>query len=67
MNRRTFINTWIRTGILGAFALMIGIFAAGGKITGNGECSAEFQCRGCKKLSKCSLPESDKYRNNGKG
>lgn len=67
MNRKDFLNSWIRTGILGAFLLLTGFFATRGKISGSDDCPADFQCRACKKLSKCNLPESDKYRKYVKG
>ncbi len=66
MNRRSFIHALIRTGILTAMAIMVGLFASKGKITGPGDCVSGFQCNGCSKLNDCKLPESKKFRNNGR-
>lgn len=66
MNRRRFINALLRTGILGAFAILTGVFVAKGKITRDSECIADFQCRGCRKLKACRLPESENFRKDGK-
>jgi hypothetical protein len=65
MNRREFVSKLARTGFLAAFAVMIGVFASQGKITRSSECVAEFQCKGCRKLKDCRLPESEKTRKNG--
>ncbi len=64
MNRRNFIHALIRTGILTAMAIMVGLFASKGKITRPGDCISGFQCNGCSSLNDCKLPESNKFRKN---
>ena len=64
MNRRAFIQGLFRSGILGIFALMTGILAYKGKITRESECGLDFQCKACRKVKDCSLPESEKFRSN---
>ncbi len=66
MNRRSFIHALIRTGILSAMAIMVGLFASKGKITQPGDCVSGFQCKGCSSLKDCKLPESKNFRNHGR-
>ncbi len=67
MKRREFIQAWIRTGILGVFAIIVGAFIYKGKIAHQQECGTGSQCQSCRKLKSCNLPESEKHKKNGKG
>lgn len=65
MDRKDFINTFFRISLLVSLAVLVGIFVAGKKTGLNAECNERTQCKACGKLSKCSLPEATKHKNNG--
>ncbi len=65
MKRSEFINVFFRGSLLVLLGLLVGVFVSGEKIGLNAECTEREQCKACGKLSKCSLPEAAKYRNNG--
>jgi hypothetical protein len=67
MNRKEFIQTFLRGTILVAIGVFITIFASRGKISMNNECTANEQCKACGKVRNCALPGADKFRRNGKG
>ena len=65
MDRRHFIHRVVRGGVLAALAVLTGILFARQQVTLQGECSDNFQCKNCSKLSRCTLPEADKIREYG--
>jgi len=66
MNRRNFIRGIARGGLLGGLLLVPGIFIYRRQVTGDGECSGNFHCSRCGKLSRCTLPEALKERETAK-
>jgi len=66
MDRRTFINRWARAGVLVSMALVTGVLFSRRQVSLNRDCGLEFQCRDCRKLSSCTLPEAEEERELGK-
>jgi len=62
MNRKAFINTVARGGILALMALIAGIFYSRRQLSLERECGLNLQCRNCSKLSSCQLPGAEKER-----
>ena len=52
--------------MLGGLLLVPGIFIYRRQVTGDGECSGNFHCSRCGKLSRCTLPEALKERETAK-
>lgn len=67
MNRKEFISTAARLIILSVMAVLVGVFAFKGKLTGESTCPDSKYCKGCSKLAKCSLPNALKERSDDKG
>ncbi len=67
MDRRDFINRTARGGLLAALAVISGILFSRQQVALQANCSGDFQCRSCRKLNKCVLPEAEKERENEKG
>ena len=68
MVRRTFIRQMTRGGILAAMAAAAGLLVARNQITLDNNCTENFRCRSCSRLSGCSLPEARLTREgDGKG
>lgn len=67
MNRKTFISTLARGGILTAMALMAGILFSRKQISLEKDCGLNLQCRSCSKLKACDLPDAKNERGNEKG
>lgn len=65
MNRRFFIEKTGRTFLLVGLALVSGVLVARRQVSRDTSCSANFQCRNCRKLSSCSLPEAEIERQDG--
>lgn len=65
MNRRYFIDKAGRTFLLGGLALVSGVLIARRQVKRDAACTVNYQCRSCRKLSSCSLPEADKERQDG--
>ena len=65
MNRRNFIDKSGRALLLGALAIVSGVLIARRQVSRDTNCSANFQCRNCTKLSKCQLPEAEIERKDG--
>ncbi len=53
--------------MFGGLLLVPGIFIYRRQVTGGGECSGNFHCSSCGKLSRCTLPEALKERETDKG
>jgi hypothetical protein len=62
MVRRTFIRQLARGGLLAGLAGAAGILISRDQVTLRSDCSANFQCRNCNKLTGCQLPEAQKTR-----
>jgi hypothetical protein len=62
MVRRNFIRLMARGGILAAMAAAAGLLVARNQVTFTEECTDNFRCRSCNRLSGCSLPEAGKIR-----
>ena len=65
MNRRTFIANTGRTGLLAGLALVGGILLVRRQVSPDTRCTVNYQCRNCRKLKGCSLPEAEIERNHG--
>jgi hypothetical protein len=65
MTRKEFIQVAGRTTILAAMAAMVGLFWGQKRIAlSGGGCPTDLACRGCSKLSGCTLPEAKKEKEN---
>jgi hypothetical protein len=67
MNRKAFINTLVRGGILGTMALLAGVLISRKQISLEKECGLNLQCRNCSKVKACELPEAKTERGDEKG
>lgn len=68
MVRRTFIRQMARGSILAAMAAAAGLLVARNQVTVSEDCTENFRCRSCNRLSGCSLPEARITREaDGKG
>jgi len=65
MNRRNFIDRAGRGVLLGGLAIVTGVLVARKQVARETQCSADFQCQSCSKLSKCQLPEAETEREDG--
>ncbi len=65
MNRKKFIELSGRGILLGGLAIVSGVLVSRRQVSLDTNCSANFQCRNCGKLSKCKLPEAETERNDG--
>ena len=65
MNRRYFIEKAGRTFLLGGLALVSGVLVARRQVKSNADCMVNYQCKSCRKLSSCSLPEAEIERHHG--
>lgn len=66
MDRRSFLYKAGRGSLLAALAAVVGTLFVRQQVVRDQECSSEFQCRNCRKLSGCNLPEAAKAREHGK-
>ena len=66
MNRKDFFRKGGRLIILTGIGLLSAFLAYDQKIETPENCTVAPQCKGCGKLSQCTLPQADKVRNNGK-
>lgn len=60
-----FIDRTSRTVLLGGLALLSGVLIARRQVSRDAGCLENFQCKNCRKLSSCSLPEAETERQNG--
>ena len=65
MNRRNFIDRAGRGVLLGGLAIVTGVLVARRQVSGDRQCTAEFQCKNCNKLANCQLPEAETERKDG--
>ncbi len=66
MDRRNFIQGIGRGTLLLALAAVVGVLVSRRQVVGDQNCSANFQCRNCNKLSACELPEAEKTKGDGR-
>ena len=62
MNRRNFIEKTGRGVLLGGLAIVSGVLVSRRQVSLDTQCSANFQCKNCGKLSKCQLSEAETER-----
>jgi hypothetical protein len=68
MVRRDFIRQVARGGILAGMAALAGVLVARNQVTLREDCTDNFRCRSCSRLSGCTLPEATLTRKeDGKG
>jgi hypothetical protein len=67
MNRKAFIHTLVRGGILATMALLAGVLISRKQISLEKECGLNLQCRSCTRLKACELPEAKSERGDEKG
>ncbi len=65
MNRRNFIEKTGRGILLGGLAIVSGVLVSRRQVSRDTQCSANFQCKNCGKLSRCQLPEAETERKDG--
>jgi hypothetical protein len=65
MDRRKFIDTFSRGGLLASLAVVAGILISRRQVSFTETCQTDFQCRNCQKLSNCALPEAENERDYG--
>lgn len=65
MNRRNFVVKAGRGILLGGLAAVTGVLISRQQVSRYSECTADFQCKRCNRLSKCALPEAEIERSNG--
>ena len=66
MDRRIFIQGIGRTTLLAELAAVVGVLVSRRQVVGDQNCSANFQCRNCNKLTACELPEAEKTKGDGR-
>ena len=66
MNRKDFFRKGGRLAILTGIGILSAFLAYDQKIETPENCTAAPQCKGCGKLSQCTLPQADKIRDYGK-
>jgi hypothetical protein len=66
MNRKHFISGLARIVLFGSMAFIAGILVSRRNVTLTG-CASDLQCKQCRKVTSCSLPEAKKFRKNGEG
>ncbi|MEN8155469.1 MAG: hypothetical protein ABFS10_00840 [Bacteroidota bacterium] len=62
MDRRRFIEQMARGGVLAGMALGTGFLLVRRQVTLQQDCGLNYQCRGCKKIEECRLPEAREER-----
>ena len=66
MNRKDFFRKGGRLTILTGIGILSAFLAYDHKIETLENCTVAPQCKGCGKLSQCTLPQADKIRSYGK-
>jgi hypothetical protein len=66
MNRNDFFRKGGRLTILTGIGILSAFLAYDQKIETPENCTVAPQCKGCGKLSQCTLPQADKIRQDGK-
>lgn len=67
MDRKTFIASLFRGGILAALAVLAGVLLSRKQITLEKECGLNIQCRSCSRLKACDLPEAKTEKGDERG
>ena len=65
MDRRKCFQGMGRWTLLAGMAAIAGILVSRRQVVSDQVCSSDFQCKNCKKLSDCGLPEAAKTRDYG--
>jgi len=65
MDRRVFIEKFSRGGLLASLAVVAGILISRRQVSFIESCNDDFQCRNCRRLSSCALPEAENERGHG--
>jgi len=55
LNRKQFIQSFIRYGILGGILVLVGFILMKRPVTVENTCTENFACKNCKKYSKCNI------------
>lgn len=66
MNRKSFIQQSARLLLLGTFAGGTAHLATRKRISAKGNCDHNNQCKGCGRISACSLPQALNQKDHGK-
>ena len=67
MNRKAFIATLFRGGVLAAMALLAGLLLSRKQVSLEKECGLNLQCRSCSRLKACELPDAKIEKSDEKG
>lgn len=67
MDRKAFISSLVRGGILGSMAVLAGVLLSRRQISLEKQCGINLQCKSCTRLKACEYPESLNERENEKG
>ncbi len=67
MDRRGFIKNAGRGSLLAGLAAITGILISRQQVVRDQDCSNGFQCKNCRKLTDCELPEATQNRDHGTG
>ena len=51
--------------LFGGLAIVTGILFSRRQVVRDTQCTTNFQCRNCSRLSKCQLPEAETERKDG--
>jgi hypothetical protein len=62
MDRRSYIHTVVRGGILGVLAFAGALLVSRRQVELESSCGENFACKSCRKLSRCKLPEAHEER-----
>jgi hypothetical protein len=65
MKRRAFLERTGRLFMLGGLAATAGVLVSRRQVVRETDCTYDFQCRNCRRLSDCQLPEADIERQDG--
>jgi hypothetical protein len=65
MKRRNFIDQTGRAFLLGGLAVLAGLLVSRRQVVKDTGCIADFQCRNCRILTDCQLPEAETERRDG--
>ena len=65
MDRKEFINRFVRGGLLALLAVVPAILVSRKQVSLEESCSEDFMCRNCQRLERCELPEAITERKNG--
>lgn len=66
MKRKEFLQSLGRAAILGGMGILVAMFYSQNRITLYSDCTDNLLCKGCRNISRCTLPEAKKERDNEK-